>query len=227
MYQLHIANKNYSSWSLRPWLLMKELNIPFEEVLHPFGDEADWQAYRQLSPTGQVPCLVKEQQLIWDSLAIIEYLAEHHEGVWPADPDARAWARCAASEMHSGFTTLRSICSMTCGVTIELKERPEKLVKDIERIVSLWNEGLDRFGGPFLAGERVTAVDAFFAPVVFRFRTYDIEVTSPAMDYMRSMMGLDSMQAWYQAALAEPFRDWHHEEDMTKWGTIIEDRRKT
>ena len=118
MYELYIANKNYSSWSLRPWVLMRALGIPFDETLVPFlgGVGANWDAFRAFSPTGKVPCLRDGDAVVWDSLAIAEYLAERHAGVWPADPRARAWARCAAAEMHSGFPGLRSVCTMNCGV---------------------------------------------------------------------------------------------------------------
>jgi glutathione S-transferase len=108
MYELYIANKNYSSWSLRPWVLLRELGIPFVEHLLRFGETADWNDYRKISPTGKVPCLRDGSTSVWDSLAIIEYVAERHAGVWPADAAARAWARCAAAEMHSGFSALRS-----------------------------------------------------------------------------------------------------------------------
>ena len=146
MYTLHIANKNYSSWSLRPWVLMKELGIEFNEQLIVFGDEPTWQAYRRLSPSGKVPCLTDESTTVWDSLAIIEYLAERHEGVWPKDAKARAWARCAAAEMHSGFQSLRDICSMNVGLRIRMNTVSEGLQKDVDRIDSLWSHGLDTYG---------------------------------------------------------------------------------
>src|SRR5271165_5094264 len=104
MYELHIANKNYSSWSLRPWVLMRELGIPFVERLSPFSEESNWDAFRGFSPNGKVPCLHDGAEAVWDSLAITEYLAEGHQGVWPENQQARTWARCAAAEMHSGFS---------------------------------------------------------------------------------------------------------------------------
>src|SRR5579863_6709733 len=110
MYTLHITNKNYSSWSLRPWVLMRECGIAFDERLTPLDDAAGNVAFRRFSPTGKVPCLVDGDITVWDSLAITEYLAERHSGIWPRDPRARAWARSAAAEMHSGFTALRSTC---------------------------------------------------------------------------------------------------------------------
>src|SRR5580658_8231839 len=176
MYVLYIANKNYSSWSLRPWILMRELGIPFEERLVPFEPGPVQKAFRAFSPTGRVPCLIDGATRVWDSLAITEYLAERQLDVWPANPEARAWARCAVAEMHSGFGALRSICSMSCGVRIRLQSIPEALANDLERIEQLWNEGLESFGGPFLAGNRFTAVDAFFAPVAFRIQTYSLKL---------------------------------------------------
>src|SRR5690349_9794152 len=116
MYTLYIANKNYSSWSLRPWLLMRQLGIPFEERLVPFGHGAG--GFRTFSPTGKVPCLVDGDTVVWDSLSIVEYLADRHPGVWPAEPKARAWARSAAAEMHSGFAALRERCTMNLGIRV-------------------------------------------------------------------------------------------------------------
>jgi glutathione S-transferase len=161
MYELYIANKNYSSWSLRAWVLMRELEIAFREHLVPFGQESSWQSYRRISPSGKVPCLIDGDIVVWDSLAIAEYLAERHDAVWPAQAGARAWARSAAAEMHSGFSELRSRCSMSCGLRIRLDEFPAALERDVARLGTLWNEGLRRFGGPFLAGAAFTAVDAF------------------------------------------------------------------
>src|SRR5271165_6690601 len=145
MYDLYIANKNYSSWSARPWVLMRELGIEFREHLVPFGREADWQRFRKISPSGKVPCLTDHDTVVWDSLAIAEYVAERHPAVWPAEPGARGWARSAAAEMHSGFSELRNRCSMSCGLRIRLNEIPEVLERDIQRINSLWNDGLRRW----------------------------------------------------------------------------------
>ena len=161
MYDLYIANKNYSSWSLRPWILMRELDIPFNEHLLPFGHALSWDAYRKISPNGKVPCLVDDGTTVWDSLAIVEYLAERHPGVWPADPAARAWARSAAAGgCTSGFSDLRNQCSMSCGVLVRLAHCSPGLVQDVARVSALWGDGLQRFGGPFLAGRAFTAVDA-------------------------------------------------------------------
>ena len=225
MYTLHIANKNYSSWSLRPWVLMKELGIDFNEQLIVFGDEPTWQAYRRLSPSGKVPCLMDESTTVWDSLAIVEYLAESHDGVWSKGAKARAWARCAAAEMHSGFQSLRDICSMNVGLRIRMNTVSERLQKDIDRIDSLWTEGLQQFGGPFLAGDRFTAVDAFFAPVVYRVRTYGLDLSEGAAAYVERVLALASMQQWEAEALAEPWRDTEHEDIAFTVGTLLADHR--
>jgi glutathione S-transferase len=225
MYDLYIANKNYSSWSLRPWVLMRELNIAFKEHLLPFGHVLSWDAYRKISPSGKVPCLVDGATVVWDSLSIAEYLAERHQGVWPADPAARAWARSAAAEMHSGFGELRSQCSMTCGVLIRLVHHSPGLVQDLARLSALWGDGLQRFGGPFLAGTAFTAVDAFFAPVAFRIRSYSLNLELPAADYAGRLLALPAMQDWYAAALQETFRDPSHEQEMRAAGEVLEDLR--
>jgi len=220
MYELYIANKNYSSWSLRPWVLMQVLKIPFAEKLVRLGGD-----FQRFSPSGKVPCLVEGEVTVWDSLAIIEYLAERHPGVWPVDGVARAFARSAAAEMHSGFGALRSICSMSCGVKVRLHETPAHLKQDIARLNALWNDGLARFGGPYLAGKKFTAADAFFAPVVFRVNTYDLDLTGAAQAYVVHMLAEPALRRWYDDALREPWRETAHEEDVLRHGKIIEDLR--
>ena len=226
MMQLYIANKNYSSWSLRPWVLMQELNIPFEEKLQPFATGSNWQEFRNFSPNGMVPCLSDAENVIWDSLAITEYLAESYPNVWPKAQSARAWARSATAEMHSGFFNLRNLCTMNCGLRIELNETPEPLLKDINRIDELWNQGLKKFGGPYLAGKTYTAVDAFYAPVVFRMQTYGLKMSTSAEEYIDRILSLDSMNLWYQAALKETWREKGHEQEAIDSGKIIQDIRK-
>jgi glutathione S-transferase len=225
MYRLYIANRNYSSWSLRPWLLMRERGIAFEERLTPFREGSSLKAFRAFSPSGQVPCLHDGDTVVWDSLAIAEYLAERHPGVWPQDPRVRAWARCASAEMHSGFTALRTHCSMSCGIRLRLHEHPPALVQNLERLAELWNEGLARHGGPFLAGEAFGAVDAFYAPVAFRIQTYGLELPGAAAGYARHLLGLPGMREWYAAALAEPWRERDHEAELLAAGTLLEDLR--
>ncbi|MBA3395952.1 MAG: glutathione S-transferase family protein [Deltaproteobacteria bacterium] len=225
MYDLYIANKNYSSWSLRPWVLMNELAIDFREHITPFPADRDGAAFRTFSPTGKVPALHDGTTVVWDSLGITEYLAERHPGVWPANPDARAWARCAAAEMHSGFTALRERCSMTCGLRVRLHEQPPALLRDLARIDELWRAGLDRFSGPFLAGSAFSAVDAFFAPVAFRIQTYGVALDPRSAAYAGRLLALPSMQRWYADALAETWRDLPHEAEVVSYGTIVEDLR--
>jgi glutathione S-transferase len=224
MYELYIANKNYSSWSLRPWVLMRVAGIEFKEHLVPFGGPA-WNDFLKLSPSGKIPCLSDGSTLVWDSLAITEYLAERHGRVWPEEAAARAWARSAAAEMHSGFAELRSRCSMSCGVRLRLKQAPATLQRDIARLESLWSEGLTRFGGPFLAAGSFTAVDAFFAPVAYRVQTYGLRLSPGAAAYAERLLEIPAMRQWYAAALAERFRDAPHEAEMLELAEVIEDLR--
>lgn len=224
-YTLHIANKNYSSWSLRPWVLLEALHIPYQEVLHPFGADNNQQRFRQFSPTAKVPCLHDGEAVIWDSLAIVEYVAEHHPHVWPADRRARAWARCASAEMHSGFQALRNRCSMSVGVRVRLADVPVDVQQDLARIAELWQEGLRHFGGPWLAGDRFTAVDAFFAPVVFRIQTYGLQLPVQAQDYALFSLSHPAMQRWQREALAETARDPLHEQDHQQAGVVTADLR--
>jgi glutathione S-transferase len=225
MYRLYIANKNYSSWSLRPWLLMRGLGVPFEERLSVFEDGSNWDRFRKFSPNGRVPCLHDGETVVWDSLGITEYLAERHAGVWPEESTPRAWARCAAAEMHSGFPDLRAQCSMSCGQRVELKALAASLRADLARVDELWTEGLERFGGPFLAGARFGAVDAFYAPVVFRAQNYELPLSESARSYADLMLALAAMREWYDAALAETWRDPSHERDILAVGTVRADYR--
>jgi glutathione S-transferase len=225
MYDLFIANKNYSSWSLRPWVLMKQLGIPFREHMRAFKAGDNGPAFRAFSPSGKVPCLHADGQRLWDSMGITEYLAERHPGVWPSDADARAWARCAAAEMHSGFGALRSMCSMSCGVRISLHAVTPALRADIDRLAELWLQGLNRFGGPFLAGERFTAVDAFFAPVAFRVQTYGLALPAEAQAYVEELLALPAMRQWHAEALKEPWREAAHEADVLAQGVLTSDLR--
>src|SRR5271166_973709 len=188
MYELYIANKNYSSWSLRPWALLRELHIAFTERLLVFGSTPAWDQFRKICPSGKVPCLIDGATTVWESLAIAEYLAERHDGVWPEKTQARAWARCASAEMHAGFGELRSRCSMSCGIRVRLFEFPAALERDVARISTLWNDGLVHFGGPFLAGPTFTAVDAFFAPVAFRVQTYGLALDERAARYVDRLL---------------------------------------
>lgn len=226
MYTLYIANKNYSSWSLRPWLLMRAMGIPFEERLVPLEEGSCWDSYRRFAPNGRVPCLHDGATVVWDSLAIVEYLAERHAGVWPENAETRAWARSVASEMHSGFGALRNRCSMNCGLRVQLAEMPDALQADISRIDEIWSEGLSRFGGPWLAGPVFCAADAFYAPVAFRVQTFDLPLSDTARAYADRILRHEAMVDWYRAGLAEPWRETSHEAEMRSAGAIVADYRQ-
>ena len=225
MYELHIGNKNYSSWSLRPWVLLTALDIPFTEHQHYF--QPDNSGFKDFSPSALVPALVDGKTTVWDSLAIAEYVAEDHPNVWPANRQARAWARSASAEMHSGFSTLRTMCSMNVGVRVKMFDTPPALIRELARIDELWRYGLANFGGPFLAGGSFTAVDAFYAPVVFRIQTYGVafDLSSEARAYVDRILALPAMQAWYAGGIAETLRDLPHEHEAASVGEVIADYR--
>jgi glutathione S-transferase len=224
---LIIGNKNYSSWSLRPWLALRMLDIAFTEELRPFTDHGSHDDFRAFSPTGRVPLLMDDGLAVWDSLAIIEHLADTYPSLWPTDRAARAYARSVSAEMHSGFSALRDICTMNCGLRIELCERPPALERDLARIAEIWTTGLTRFGGPFLAGNQFTAADAFYAPVALRLQTYGISLGDEADAYAERLRALPPMVEWYEAGLAEAWREPDHEAEAHAAGTITRDLRRT
>jgi glutathione S-transferase len=225
VYELVIANKNYSSWSMRPWVLMRALQIPFTERLLPFHANTDAQDFRRHSPSGRVPCLVDGALKVWDSLAIVEYLAERHAGVWPQHPAARAWARSASAEMHSGFQALRNTCSMNVGVRVRLHGSSQPLQADLSRLDALWESGLDAHGGPWLGGAGFTAVDAFFAPVATRAQTYGLALTRRAAAYVERLLEFAPVKEWMDAGIKEIWRDPAHEADILANGEITLDLR--
>jgi glutathione S-transferase len=224
LYELITANRNYSSWSLRPWVLMSGLDIAFEDRIEPFTKPTNYEEFRGFSPTGQVPVLIDDGRLIWDSLGIVLYLADRHDGVWPTDPEARAWAQAAACEMHSGFSALRNDCTMNVGVRVTPKPMSAALTANVARIRELFEQGLDRFGGPWLAGKNFGAVDAFFAPVAFRIRTYGLDVGG-GQAWVDTMLAHPAMRDWEQQALAESWREAGHEEELAAAGVITADYR--
>lgn len=225
MYKLITANRNYSSWSLRPWVLMKTLGIPFEDETVTFAGLDNYETFRAFAPNGMVPVLVDGDRNVWDSLAIALYLADRHRGVWPEEEAAKAWAQCVACEMHSGFSALRGDCTMNVGVRVKRKPDSEALKRDSARIKEIFEEGLDCFSGPFLAGSAFTAADAFFAPVVFRVRTYGLALGPLGHQWVERMLDLPAMLEWEEAALGESYREMGHEIELGKAGTIIEDYR--
>ncbi len=225
-YKLITANRNYSSWSLRPWILMTMLGIKFEDRIEPFAADSNYESFRAFSPTGQVPVLVDGARTIWDSLGIALYLADRHEGVWPTDPAARAWAQSAVTEMHGSFSALRNDCTMNVGVRVRPKPMSDALNRDVGRITELWAQGLDSFSGPYLAGPQFTLVDAFYAPVVFRVRTYGLDVGHAGKEWVNHMLGLAPMLAWEKDALTESWREAGHDAQLRDCGEIIADYRQ-
>jgi glutathione S-transferase len=204
---LYIGNKNYSSWSFRPWLAMKAANIAFEEVLIPiYTGAADKQRILDVSPAGKVPVLTDGDVTVWDSIAIIEYLAERfpQAQLWPQDTAARAHARAISAEMHGGFGALRRECGMNIHRPIRAKALSEEAGENIARVQEIWTDCRARYGraGPFLFGG-FTAADAMYAPVVHRFRTYAIEVSQPVRAYMDAMLAYPAFAEWTAQALAE------------------------
>jgi glutathione S-transferase len=224
-YILVTANRNYSSWSLRPWVLMRGLGIAFEDRFEPFATLDNHAAFRAFSPTGQVPVLIDGDRTIWDSLGIALYLADRHPGVWPEDAEARAWAMCAAAEMHGGFGALRRERTMTVGQRVTPTSGSDALARDVARLGELWGEGLARFGGPWLAGADLGAVDAFYAPVAFRVRTWGIDVGEAGARWVETILAHPAMRAWEDAALAETFREQGHEAEVAAFGTVTRDDR--
>ena len=213
MLQLYIGNKNYSSWSLRPWLAMRELGIAFEEMKVRFDSFAPDSHFKQtmlaLGPTGKVPMLVDEGLVVWDSLSIAEYLHERfpHAGIWPQPMADRARARSLCAEMHSGFGALRQHCPMN--VEADFPDLGEKLWAenadvrdDVYRLFDMWGQQLATFGGPMLFGKFCMA-DAFFAPVCLRLSTYHLPVPQHIQPYVDRVLALPGMQAWKAAALEE------------------------
>jgi glutathione S-transferase len=204
-FTLVIGNKNYSSWSLRPWLLLKHLGVAFEEILVPLDRPSTREDLEKYSPSARVPVLRHGELTVWDSLAICEYLAELTGRGWPAAPAARAVARAVSAEMHSGFTTLRSLWPMNARARNRRTAMTAALEADVERIDQIWNDCRARFGaaGPWLFGEYSIA-DAMFAPVVLRFNTYGAAAVSPTVRwYMASVLEDPPLQEWLQAAQRE------------------------
>jgi glutathione S-transferase len=211
---LIIGNKNYSSWSLRPWLLMKQAGIPFREQYIPIRSAA-WQTQiHDLSPSGKVPALIHGDVRVWDSLAICEYLAERFpdKHLWPAAVAARAEARSVSAEMHSGFQALRLNMFMNIRRRMPTRGRTPEALADIERIVAIWNGCRARYasGGPFLFGA-FSIADAMYAPIALRFDTYAVQTEGAARDYARTLLALPALQEWVAAAHAEKEQLAHYE----------------
>lgn len=203
MYTLYVGNKNYSSWSLRGWLAVRLSGAPFREVF--VGLTGTYNASnRAFSPTALVPALHDGEVMVWDSLAIGEYLAERHPGLWPTDPVARAWARSICAEMHSGFSALRSEMVMCIRERLDVRPWSDDVKSNIARIEEIWYESRRRFRGrgDFLCGD-FTLADAFYAPVAFRFRTYDVQLPGEAGEFCARLLAHPLVREWESAALAE------------------------
>ncbi|MBV1695034.1 MAG: glutathione S-transferase family protein [Hyphomicrobiales bacterium] len=214
---LIIGNKMYSSWSLRPWLLMKVLGIPFAETVIPLDQPDSKRNLLEHSPSGKVPLLIDDSVRVWESIAIIEYLAEKFPsaGVWPKDQKMRAHARAVSSEMHSGFAALRQACPMNLGRKFKSKPLSADVMRDVARIETIFQEARSKFGasGPFLYGS-FSAADAMFAPVITRFDTYQVGVGDVTKAYMATILGLSQYREWRLAALKEP---WHLPDYEAGW----------
>ena len=213
MLTLYIGNKNYSSWSMRPWVLLRQAGIAFDEVMLRFDSFASDSAFKaglkDITPVGKVPVLVDDGLAVWDTLAIAEYLAEKFPALqlWPADPAARARARSVCAEMHSGFAGLRSACPMNIDAhlpevgALALRDKPA-VRADLARITTLWSELLSAHGGPMLFGA-FSIADAYFAPVVMRLNTYALPVPAQVQAYMDRVCALPGVKAWMDEALLE------------------------
>lgn len=219
--QLVIGNKNYSSWSMRPWVLMAQLGIPFDERMLRFDFDAPAPTFPRevaaVSPAGRVPVLLDEGFAVWDSLAIVEYLHERFpdRGVWPADARARTRARCLCAEMHAGFAALRSHCPMNIEAHLpeagqRIWREQEAVRREVARIESMWTDALAASGGPFLFGP-FTAVDAFYAPVCMRLRSYALPVTGTIEAYVDRVAAAPGVARWIADALQE--HDWVAEDE--------------
>ena len=218
---LLIGNKNYSSWSLRPWIAMKVAGIAFAEQVISL-DAGDFQErVRKTSATGKVPALADGETQVWESLAILEYLAEKFPkaALWPAEQGARAHARAIAAEMHAGFTPLRRHYPMNVKRPVKRRAPTDEVVPHIGRIDAMWKDCRSRFGqgGPFLFGA-FGAADAMYAPVVSRFHTYGVEVSPVSRAYMEAVMGLPAWAEWYAAAVQEP---WVLPSDEVDWPAVL------
>lgn len=204
---LVIGNKNYSSWSMRPWMALKAGGIAFDEIVIPlYTGDADKQRILDVTPSGKVPALIDGDLTVWDSLAIIEYAAERFPDarLWPQDTASRAHARAISAEMHSGFMALRNECGMNIHRPVGPKKLSDDAKANIARVQQIWTECRAQHGGqgPYLFGA-FSGADAMFAPVIHRFRTYAIDVTPPVRDYMDAMLANAAFQDWTRAALAE------------------------
>lgn len=204
--KLIIGNKNYSSWSMRPWVMMKHAGIPFEEVFIPLREPDTSARIRAHSPSSKVPCLVTDEgEAVWESLAILETLAERYpqHALWPRDAAARAHARAVSSEMHAGFGPLRTKMSMNIRARWPGEGATPEALADVRRIDEIWQDCLARYGGPFLFGQQFSIADAMYAPVVMRFVTYAPALSDQARGYVEHMLSVPAVREWIEGAAKE------------------------
>ena len=222
--KLIIGNRNYSSWSVRPWLVLTHFGIPFEEELLQLDGPGWREKLRAKSPTGKVPVLIDHDLVIPETIAIIEYLAETfpEHAVWPVDRSARALARSAAAEMHAGFTALRNAAPMNLRASLPGRVDPDEVADDLKRLEALWGGLLKRYGGPFLFGP-FSAADAMFAPMASRLRTYELPVSDTAAEYVEAIYGLPAFQTLLASASAEPWTVARDELDLVLSGRVPQD----
>ncbi len=204
--KLLIGNRNYSTWSLRPWLVLRHFDLPFQDEVLMLSGERWRETLAERSPTGKVPVLIDGDLVVPETLAIIEYLADvfPEKAIWPADRRDRALARAAASEMHAGFSALRTQAPMNLRASHPGKVDLDSVRKDLHRVEQLWGDLLGRSGGPFLFGE-FTAADAMYAPLATRLRTYDLPISDTAAKFVEAIYALPAFQEWRALALKEPW----------------------
>ena len=219
--KLIIGNKNYSSWSLRPWIAMKTAGIAFDEQVVSLNDPQFKRTVAKISPAGKVPALADGEVHVWESLAILEYLAEKFPtaSLWPEEAGARAHARAVASEMHAGFVPLRRQLPMNVARPVKPRALDDGAAADVARIDAIWRQCIGKFGGLFLFGA-FGAADAMYAPVVWRFHTYAVDVSDIARAYMRAVMALPAWSEWREAARREP---WVLAHDEVDWPEVPRD----
>jgi glutathione S-transferase len=221
--KLILGNKNYSSWSLRPWIAMRALGIPFDEMVIPFGEPIGNPAFkaqvRRYSPAEKVPVLIDGDTHVWETLAIMEYLAEKFPaaGVWPKDAKARTEARVLSSEMHAGFAALRGACPMNLRRPVRARTLPAEAQANAARLDAMWSDCRARHGGAFLFGA-FCAADAMYAPMVTRIHTYGIAMSAGSLGYVDAVMALPAFAEWKRAALEE---SWIVPEDEADWPEVL------
>lgn len=220
MIDLYIGNKNYSSWSLRPWLLLRHFGIPFREHMVSVAGRDYNPELKPLAGNARVPCLHEDGFQIWESIAIAEYLAERHPEMWPAEGQVRARARSVSAEMHAGFAALRTAMPMNLKLKLQGKPATAAVQRDIDRVIEIWAEARTRFAageGPYLFGD-FSVADAMYAPIVWRFHVYNVALPPLAAAYRDAMLAHPAMQEWYAAGIVESEAHAHYDKLADEYG---------